>query len=302
VAAEGTVLRTTRSPESGILPARGNPVVRPVLLDPVPTASAKILGGCAVPGRGALGYVADVGSTDEARVALVREIEAHQTEGLDRRLDLRDPGATLGVGATIMFHSSRPLRVRSLTPLIVCWVLCAGFATPQAAAAIAERSGAEKEADMNLTSPAFDPGGRIPSRHTCDGEDLSPALAWNGVPEGTRSFALVMDDPDAPPGTWVHWVLYGIGPASRELGEGIAKRPSLPDGARQGLCWGVSSFARVGYYGPCPPPGGPHRYSFRLYALDVELELEAKATKDDLEAAMNGHVLAEAELVGLYGR
>jgi len=155
---------------------------------------------------------------------------------------------------------------------------------------------------MELSSPAFEPGGRIPARHTCDGEDLSPPLAWQGLPAGTRRLTVIMDDPDAPPGTWVHWVLYDLPPDAGGLEEGVPKNAALDSGASHGVCWGVSSYSRVGYHGPCPPPGAPHRYSFRLYALDSPLGLPPKASKERVERAMEGHVLAVAELVGLYGR
>ena len=155
---------------------------------------------------------------------------------------------------------------------------------------------------MEIRSSAFDPESKIPLRHTCDGEDLSPQLSWSGVPEGVESFVLIMDDPDAPPGTWVHWLLYDLPGDIRELPEGLAKSESLDGGGIQGMCWGVESFSRVGYYGPCPPPGLPHRYSFRLYALDGKLGLPPKATKKQFRETMKGHVLAEAKLVGLYGR
>ena len=155
---------------------------------------------------------------------------------------------------------------------------------------------------MKLSSTAFPAGGRIPSGYTCDGEDLSPPLVWTEAPRGTRSFALIMDDPDAPSGTWVHWVLYDL-PASRSgLEEGVPKSVSLDGGASHGVCWGVRSYSRVGYHGPCPPPGSPHHYSFRIYALDLRLDLPARATKEQVEQAMQGHVLAQAELIGVYGR
>ena len=154
---------------------------------------------------------------------------------------------------------------------------------------------------MRLTSSAFDANGRIPKRHTCDGEDVSPALSWEGTPQAAASLALIMDDPDAPPGTWVHWVLYDL-PVTDGLDEGVPKTEELDNGSVQGACWGVSSFSRVGYYGPCPPPGGPHRYSFRLYALDSKLGLPPRATKDQVVSAMKGHVLAQAEIVGLFSR
>jgi hypothetical protein len=155
---------------------------------------------------------------------------------------------------------------------------------------------------MELVSSAFDADGRIPTDHTCDGEDVSPPLKWDGVPEGVESFALIMDDPDAPPGTWVHWVLYGLPADARSLEAHLPKTEILETGATQGACWGVSSYSRVGYYGPCPPPGGPHRYFFRLFALDTTLDLPAGQTKDELLRAMEGHVLARAELIGRYGR
>jgi Raf kinase inhibitor-like YbhB/YbcL family protein len=155
---------------------------------------------------------------------------------------------------------------------------------------------------FTLTSPAFSEGGTIPPKHTCSGADLSPPLQWSGAPAGTKSFALILDDPDAPPGTWVHWVVQGIPADANGMEEGVPKKETLPDGTRQGLAWGVESFSRVGYSGPCPPPGAPHRYYFKLYALDAPLNLPAKATKFDVEKAMKGHVLGEAKLMGKFGR
>ena len=151
---------------------------------------------------------------------------------------------------------------------------------------------------MKLTSTAFDEGQPIPRKYTCDDADVSPPLAWSAAPAGTRSFALICDDPDAPVGTWVHWVVWGISAASTELPEMVAATEALPGGARQGL----NDFRRVGYGGPCPPPGRPHRYFFKLYALDAELALGPRATKRDLLQAMAGHVLAEAQLMGTYQR
>jgi Raf kinase inhibitor-like YbhB/YbcL family protein len=145
---------------------------------------------------------------------------------------------------------------------------------------------------LSLASPAFEHGGEIPARHTCDAEDLSPALVWSDAPEGTRSLALIVDDPDAPVGTFTHWVAWGIDPAAEMLEEG--QSPAIE---------GANDFGTTGYRGPCPPPGhGPHRYSFRLHALDAELDLERGASKADLEGALEGHVLAGAELVGRYER
>ena len=163
----------------------------------------------------------------------------------------------------------------------------------------AEPGQTEKELRvMNLTSTAFENGRPIPVRHTGDGADVSPPLQWSGAPEGTKSFALICDDPDAPAGTWVHWVLYGLPAATKELPEKIPAVESLPGGARQGL----NDFRRIGYGGPLPPPGGPHRYFFKLYALDAEPALRSRATKADLVRAMAGHILGEAQLMGTYQR
>ena len=148
---------------------------------------------------------------------------------------------------------------------------------------------------MEIKSSAFEPDSKIPPRHTCDGEDLSPQLSWSGVPEGVLSFVLIMDDHDAFAGTWVHWILYDLPGDLRELPEGFPKSEAPEKG-------GLESFSRIGYYGPCPPQGLPHRYSFRLYAIDCKLGLPAKATKQQVVEAMKGRVLAEAELVGICRR
>ncbi len=151
---------------------------------------------------------------------------------------------------------------------------------------------------MILTCDTFSEGQPIPTKYTCDGADVSPPLQWSGAPTGTRSFALICDDPDAPMGTWVHWVLYGLPAAASALPEHLPTSDTLPDGTKQGL----TDFKRVGYGGPCPPPGKPHRYFFKLHALDTELELKPRATKQQLLKAMQGHVLAEASLMGVYQR
>jgi len=155
---------------------------------------------------------------------------------------------------------------------------------------------------LEITSSVFAANSAIPAKHTCDGEDISPALSWTGVPAGAKSLVLIMDDPDAPPGTWVHWVLYDLPADVSRLPEGVPKIEKLDSGAAHGLCWGVNSFSRVGYYGPCPPPGSPHRYYFKLYALDAVLGLAPRATKPEVVKAMEGHVLAEGELIGTYQR
>ena len=151
---------------------------------------------------------------------------------------------------------------------------------------------------MQLTSTALNEGQPIPAKYTCDEKDLSPPLKWSGVPAETKSLALIVDDPDAPVGTWVHWVLFGLAPAVTELPEDLPKSQYVLGGARQGL----NDFRRLGYGGPCPPAGKPHRYFFKLYALDTSLQLKPGSTKKELEQAMQQHVLAEAQLMGTYKR
>ena len=150
---------------------------------------------------------------------------------------------------------------------------------------------------MQIASQAFEAGGMIPAKYTCDGPDLSPPLRWADPPAGTQSYALIADDPDAPVGMWVHWVLWNIPADASGLEENLSKSASLPNGAKQG----TTDFRRIGYGGPCPP-SGTHRYFFKLYALDTMLELPSSTTKRDLEGAMQGHILGQAELVGKYQR
>jgi Raf kinase inhibitor-like YbhB/YbcL family protein len=150
---------------------------------------------------------------------------------------------------------------------------------------------------FQLTSTAFSSGESIPIRHTCDGEDVSPPLQWGTPPEGTRSLALIADDPDAPTGTFVHWLIYDIPPDARGLPEGVATRDRVSEGLQ-----GLNDFERPGYGGPCPPPGTPHRYYFTLRALDAPLDLEPGASRAQVDAACRGHVLAEAQLMGRFGR
>ncbi len=150
---------------------------------------------------------------------------------------------------------------------------------------------------FELLSPAFSSGADIPVKHTCDGPDLSPPLRLTEPPAKTKSLALIMDDPDAPVGTWVHWVLYDMPVALRELAEGLPGGDVLGVGTQ-----GLNDFRKVGYGGPCPPRGPAHRYFFKLYALDIELNLPSRKTKADLLKAMEGHVLEQAELMGRYKR
>ena len=150
---------------------------------------------------------------------------------------------------------------------------------------------------IKLVSSAFQEGGMIPADYTCDGKDISPPLSWSGVPEQAVTLALICDDPDAPLGTWVHWVLYNLPASVRELPAGVPPDERLANGALQGR----NDFRRLGYGGPCPP-GGTHRYYFKLYALDKALDLKPGATKKELLKAMEGHVLAEGQLMGRYKR
>lgn len=144
---------------------------------------------------------------------------------------------------------------------------------------------------LQLTSPSFQEGATIPTRYTCDGQNISPQLDWSGVPAGAKSLALIVDDPDAPAGTFVHWVLYDLAPDLTSLSEGTGSGIQ-----------GVNGFGKKAYGGPCPPRGKPHRYFFKLYALDVSLDLKPGASKADLEKAMRGHILAQGQLIGIYGR
>jgi Raf kinase inhibitor-like YbhB/YbcL family protein len=172
-------------------------------------------------------------------------------------------------------------------------VLLGGCSQEAALSTAAPAGGAA--ADFNLTSPAFANGETIPSGYTCDGGDISPPLQWSQPPPGTGSLALIADDPDAPVGTWVHWVIYDLPADLRSLPEAVPAGAELPQGGRHGQ----NSWKRTDYGGPCPP-GGTHRYFFKLYALDSLLGLDAGATKAQLLKAMQGHILAQAELMGTY--
>ena len=156
-------------------------------------------------------------------------------------------------------------------------------------------------AQFALSSPNFRNNHPMPAKLSCEGADASPALKWEGAPSGTKSFALIADDPDAPGGTWVHWIAYNIPAGTVALPESVAKTDTVA--ALAGLKQGVSDFGRVGYGGPCPPRGhGVHHYHFRLYALDADLNLASRVMRHQLDAAVKGHILAEAELVGTYQR
>jgi Raf kinase inhibitor-like YbhB/YbcL family protein len=187
----------------------------------------------------------------------------------------------------------------SLLPRVALGLGAAGFCLALGLAVVhscaAEKAGKDR---MQLTSTAFTEGAAIPAKHTCDAKNVSPPLKWSGVPPGAKSLALIADDPDAPAGTWVHWVLYDLPATTTELAEDMPKSQYVAGGAKQGL----NDFRHLGYGGPCPPPGKPHRYFFKLYALDTVLDLKPGITKKDLERAMEKHILAQAHLMGTYQR
>ena len=158
--------------------------------------------------------------------------------------------------------------------------------------------GGEIANTIKLESNAFKNGGIIPTVYTCDGADISPDLKWENFPENTKSFILIVEDPDAPIGIFTHWVVYDIPSTVNELPKNFPKVPEI-DGIKQGR----NDFGRIGYGGPCPPPGPPHRYIFKIYALDTpSINLPAGATKSQVQSAMSKHVLAKGELLGIYGR
>jgi Raf kinase inhibitor-like YbhB/YbcL family protein len=200
------------------------------------------------------------------------------------------------------------LRVQTRRPLIFAiyaTLFLFVFVSPPAATASPASSNATTSAavggttmSLSISSPSFSSGGDIPKKFTCDGADVSPQLIWTEPPSGTKSLALLVDDPDAPAGNWNHWTLWNLPANTRGLPEGFSKTPNLTNGTEQGK----NDFRKTGYNGPCPPPGKPHRYFFNLFALDVKLDLKPGASKRELEDAMKGHILAQAEWMGRYGR
>ncbi len=180
-------------------------------------------------------------------------------------------------------------RILALLPLFV-FVSCSPPAPQQSSAMPMAET--QPKPTLALTSPAFAYGDPIPVRYTCDGEGFSPPLSWSAAPEGTRSLVLLVEDPDAPMGTWIHWLVYDIPPSQRALPEGVSG-VGTP---------GRNSWQRTGYGGPCPPSGKPHHYFFRLYALDATLSLPAGETWQQVKQAMSGHLLAQGEWLGVYGR
>lgn len=158
--------------------------------------------------------------------------------------------------------------------------------------------GARTKASFKIWTTAFAPGGTIPKLYTCEGKDVSPPLAWTAPPAGTRSLVLMLLDPDAPGGTWTHWLVYNLPGTAGSLAANVPKAATLPDGAHQGR----NDFGNLGFGGPCPPPGKPHHYVFHLLALNVALDLPPGETRHNLEQAIQGHILAQAQLTGRFGR
>ena len=188
-------------------------------------------------------------------------------------------------------------RITLLLLTVVLLSACVPSAPAASEQAIDDPLAMENAMSIEITSSAFNHESPIPEKYTCKGEDVSPALSWGEPPAGTQSFALIMDDPDAPVGTWVHWVLFNIPASARGLPEAFPSDATLPDGSMSGN----SSFGRPGYGGPCPP-SGTHRYYFKLYALDEMLGISAGANKGELEKAMVGHILATGELMGTFSK
>lgn len=188
------------------------------------------------------------------------------------------------------------------TALIVFVIMLLAGCQSGGQTATAQKSSSDKSGDSNMTfslqSPSFSNGSPIPRKFACEGSDSSPALQWDNFPANTQSLALIVDDPDAPAGTWTHWVVYDLPPNARQLPEGAPKQPSLADGGAQG----TNDFGKIGYGGPCPPPGKPHRYFFKLYALNAKLNLKPGATRAQVEQAMQDHVIGKAEWMGTYQR
>lgn len=181
-----------------------------------------------------------------------------------------------------------------LSPVLLMPVLSRG----KPASGSGRRNEPAAESSFRIESSAFKEGATIPTRYTCLGENISPPLAWTDPPSGARSFALIVEDPDAPAGTWTHWLVYNLPAQARAMYENTPKQGELPNGGLQGM----NSFGSVGYGGPCPPPGRAHRYFFRLYALDSVLDLKAGAAKAGVLAALKGHILGEAQLMGRFKR
>jgi Raf kinase inhibitor-like YbhB/YbcL family protein len=213
-----------------------------------------------------------------------------QYNGVGLASDLLQLGTGLGMERGKAMGT--PLRCAGLMLMILVALAACGRVQPEGQVQEAA------QVSLQLESSAFKAGETIPARYTCDGDDVSPPLSWADPPPGTESFTLIVDDPDAPVGTWDHWVLFSIAAAVRSLPENVP-----PDAVVDGVgVHGANSWRNLGYGGPCPPQGPAHRYFLRLYALDTVLDLKAGASRGDVERAMQGHILAESELIGQYGR
>lgn len=187
------------------------------------------------------------------------------------------------------YAMTRVAWLAALLLVLVAAVACATEAPPLPEAG---------EMTLSVSSPAFGAGGGIPTKYTCDGQNISPPLSWSQGPAGTGSFALIVDDPDAPLGVFTHWVIFNLPPDTRELPQGVIAEGELASGALQGR----NDVGKIGYFGPCPPPGPAHHYRFTLYALDKPLDLAAGTSKARVLDAMEGHILAQGQLIGTYQR
>jgi Raf kinase inhibitor-like YbhB/YbcL family protein len=194
-----------------------------------------------------------------------------------------------------MSIARRPMSIAGSVPIIV-WITLGSALLLWGRPQTPQPQPPASEANLNLTASSFRANGEIPARFSCDGDDTSPALSWNDPPAGTRTFALAMIDPDAPGGNLVQWIIYDLPATTRSLPEGIAQGPDAAGGHQ-----GTNGLGKVGYNGPCPPPGSGHRYVFHLFALDSALNLQ-HATAQDLQSAMKGHILARGDIVGLFRR
>ncbi len=237
---------------------------------------------------------------DEYRLAVQKACDALCAH-LDGQANLRDICTGTGQGDNIEYYLKRPKvpgELHGQAPLL--WCVCELLDTNPAAQAAKQTQQDKKGGnvmEIKITSPAFAEGGMIPPKYTCDGQNISPPLEWDALPEGTKSIALISDDPDAPMGTWVHWVIFGLPAETRKLEENIPPDKTLPNGAKHG----TTDFRKVGYGGPCPP-SGTHRYFFKIYALDTKLDLAPGAKKAELLKAMEGHILGQGQLIGKYKR
>src|SRR5262249_3509888 len=188
------------------------------------------------------------------------------------------------------------IRLMNFAEILLSIVLTTSCSTGNQASIEQKTEQKKIPESIHLSSGAFPDGSAIPAEYTCDGKNISPSLKWTDVPGGTKSLVLICDDPDAPSGTWTHWVLFDIPANVSELPEGISATEQVLEKAKHG----INDFNKVGYGGPCPPPGNAHHYHFKLYALDGELNLNPRAAKDRVMSAMKGHILAEGQLIGTY--